>query len=286
MISAGTRSRWAPVVLSVTVLLMAPTAARCDPPTFPTTLSQGTGCQVWDIAGTIRYVENVPGVGTANLTFVLATDDKGKVTGTGALDVTITLPGIGTTVVHMDDPSAKAKVKSSGGGPARFQLASKLKGTFSIAGRSFRATSNFNTKGEIDAVGGFQGTGNFKIGVLVRGQRVKAGGRFPIAFDVTPDPANDGTWDLDVDVASVNGVKLTGSGDAVLATGRVIDTLEVKGKYSTKKDLSEMKLKNGAGAKIQFKNLEADGASNTYTGGSMKYSILGQKSAVSVRGCA
>lgn len=281
MISAGTGSRRAAVVLSAAVLVMAPTAAYSDPPAFPTTLSQGTSCQVWDIAGTMTYVEDVPDVGNLTLTFVVATDDKGRIAGTGALDAAIFVPGFDTFVIDLDDPLAKGKVKSSPGGPAQLQLQSKLTGTTSGAGLSLPTTGSVKIKGEIDAQGSFQGTGTLKLKLL--GQSSKSSG--PIALDVTPDPANDGSWDLNVVVASADGVTLTGIGDAVLATGRVVDNLEVKGKYSVKKDLSNLNLKNVTGAKVLFKNLEADATSNTYTGGSMKYSILGQKNAVSVTGC-
>ena len=276
-------SRWTAAILSAGLLLTAPMAAHSDPPTFSTTLTQGTDCQVWDITGTINYVEDVPGLGRAVVSFTVATNKRGKVNGTGTLDATITaFPGLGTVTARMRDPQIKAKVKASDSGRARFKLESKMKGNISIAGRSIATTSNLKVKGDIDRAGEFQGSGSFRV--KARGVR-PVETRGPITFDLTPNPANNGTWNLNMAVDSANGKTLRGSADVVLATGRVIDDLNVKGKYNSKKDSSKMNAKNEP-TKIQFKNLKADSTTNTFTGGSMKYTILGQKNSAKVDKCS
>jgi hypothetical protein len=246
MISSVTVIRLSAMVMSISLLLMAPTLGHADPPTFPTTLSQGTSCQVWDIAGPITFVEDIPGVGTTTLTFVVATDDKGKITGTGALDATIDVPGIGTFVVDLDDPQAKGKVKSSRVGPPQLQIKSTLTGTTSGAGLVIPSKGKIKVKGEIDAAGNLQGTGSLQF--KLAGQGAKSQGP--------------------------------------LATGRIVDNLIAKGKFSANNDLSKVSLKNITGAKVQLKDLDADAGTQMLTGGSSKYSLMGQKKSFDVAtGC-
>ena len=270
-------------VMAVTaVMVMAPTLGRADPPTFPVTLSQGTSCQVWDIAGTIIEIEDIPGIGSTTLSFMVATDDKGKVTGTGAWTAAFDVPGVGAFVMDLFDPAAKGKVKSSRVGPSKLKLKSKLTGTTSGAGFVFATKANVKASGEIDAAGNLQGTGTIRLKIL--GESIKEKG--PIDLDVTPDAANDGTWDLNLNITSADGIKLAGSGNAVLATGRVVADLIAKGKFKVKTDLSKVSLKNTTGGKVQLKNLAADAGAGTLTAGTLKYKLLGQKRTVDVAtGC-
>ena len=278
MIRSITGKRLLTVMASAALMVMAPTLGRTDPPTFPTTLSQGTSCQVWDISGTIFDTEVVPGVGTTTVTFVVATDDKGKVTGTATWTATIIIPGIGTFDMALSDPLVKGKVKSSRVGPPMLKVKSKMTGTTSGAGFIFPTTGKIKISGEIDAAGNLQGTGSAKLKLL--GESGASVG--PIILDVTPDPANDGTWDLNLNITSADGVNLAGSGNAVMATGYVVGNLIASGKYNATDDLSKVKLKNSTGGKVQLKNLAADATAMMLTAGSLKYSLLGQKRLVDI----
>ncbi len=274
-----TGNRLLTVMASAALMVMAPTLGRTDPPTFPTTLSLGMGCQVWDIAGTIVDIETVPGVGTTTVTFVVATDDKGKVTGTGTWTADIFVPGVGQFVMNLSDPLVKGKVKSSRVGLAQLKLKSKMSGTTSGAGFIFPTKGSIKVSGQIDAAGNLQGTGSAKLKLL--GESAKSAG--PVVLDVTPDAANDGTWDLNLNITSPDGIKLAGSGNVVLATGRVVADLIAKGKFKVKTDLSKVNLKNSTGGKVQLKNLAADAAGTPMlTAGSLKYALLGQKRLVDI----
>ena len=267
-------------VMAVTaVMVMAPTLGRADPPTFPVTLSQGTSCQVWDIAGTIIEIEDIPGIGSTTLSFMVATDDKGKVTGTGAWTAAFNVPGVGAFVMDLFDPAAKGKVKSSRVGPPKLKLRSKMKGTIAGEGLVFPTKGVVKLLGEIDAAGDLVGTTALNLKGRGTGEKFKRA----VLLDVTPDAANDGTWDLNLNITSADGVNLAGGGNAVMATGYVVDNLIASGKYNATDDLSKVNLKNSTGGKVQLKNLAADAAGTPMlTAGSLKYALLGQKRLVDI----
>ena len=281
MIRSITGKRLLTVMASAALMVMAPTLGRTDPPTFPTTLSLGMGCQVWDIEGIIVDFLDEPGVGTQTITFIVSTDDKGKITGTGTWVLTILDPE-GDIVVSLSDPAVKGKVKSSRVGPTKLKIKSKLIGTTTGQGITIPTKGSLKASGEIDATGTLQGT--FTASLKLAGQSFKETG--PDSLDVTPDAANDGTWVLNLNLTSANGVNLAGTGNAVMATGYVVGNLIASGKYNATDDLSKVKLKNSTGGKVQLKNLAADSGMLLFTAGSLKYSLLGQKRLVDIAtGC-
>jgi hypothetical protein len=91
---------------------------------------------------------------------------------------------------------------------------------------------------------------------------------------LSPD---EGLWTLSLDVVDIDGTALGGSAVATLGNGRVL-YYEVKGKYSSKKDRSTLKLKGtGAdtGSSIKLKDALLTGS--TIESGTITHKILGHR---------
>jgi hypothetical protein len=119
-----------------------------------------------------------------------------------------------------------------------------------------------------------------KFKTTVSGIPIKKGifkEKAPFAFPLAQGPGNDGSWPLALDITSADGRSLTGTAEAQLSNGRIIDNLAGSGKYNAGNDTSKLSLKGLGGAKIKLKDLTADGNTQTLVGGTLKYKILGQK---------
>jgi hypothetical protein len=251
-------------------------ASRADLPTFQSQLNFGVSCPVWDLTGNLIIPVDVPGLGSGTVSLSLTTDDKGRIQGTGSIAASGFDPFgvLGFIVLDGFDADVRGKIKSSGTG-ARISLKSTLSGSATGSGFVLPATAKLKFKGEVHPGGIARGIGNLKIKVI---KSVQTSG--PFDFSIAPDVANDGSWDLDLDITSPDGQALQAIGDVQLSTGRTVSNLLGEGKYNVGDDSAKLGIKGIGGASVKIKSLLADGGAQTITGGLMKYKLLGQKRAL------
>jgi hypothetical protein len=273
------------VAATMTIGLTAsvpPTIARADIPEFATELEFCGAHAVWDVTGHFEDTfdsSRVPNV-QADIILDLSTNGKGKISGRGSFhEAEGGLLMFGDVFFDLTNVPIEGKIKAKDGA-TRLKFSGGGTGTSGAVGlgtRSFFSEIKFD--GSVNHAGTAVGTWSVSPCVLVCSETVSI------------DLGNDGAWILFLDLVSPDGEVLDGDAEIDFASGRTLEIPITKGKYSSDNDRSKIKVKgeefsSAYGSKVKLKNLNANAALDTITGGEVKYKVLGQKGEVSLsRAC-
>lgn len=250
---------------------------RADIPDFATELDFCGANAVWDITGS--FAESFSGTtergdSVTSIVFLdLFTTAEGNIVGTASYRerefescCSFDVPDVPIEgKIKVKDGITRLKLQGSGTGFLRLDP---------FPDDTFFVKLGF--KGEIVAPGIAVGTWTFKPDNL----------RYSSGL-LSIDLGNDGAWTLFLDTVTPDGKALDGSAEVELATGRILEPLFISGKYSSDKNRSKIKVRGAESSaqyfnKLKLKNLTANSAADTITGGEIKYKILGQKGKLSV----
>lgn len=208
------------------------------------------GLCIWDMSGT--YTDD--SITGCNISFTLAQDAKGKITGGGSASCSVYEPSVGWIDIDMGY-SVKGNIKQKNG-IAKVKMSLKFKGNASAMGETFKLTAMEKIMAEISC-GDTTINGTVKAKACIKKVGCES---FRGAFTDSLPPGMDGS-SLLVFVVDQVGKKLLGDGVLELSNLSTIN-FNVKGKYNSKKDESSFASKgtgDSKGCKLKVKIDESDG---------------------------
>jgi hypothetical protein len=257
---------------------VSPSIARADIPEFATELEFCGAHAVWDVTG--HFEETFDSSSRSNvqadIILDLSTNGKGKISGRGSHhEQEGSLLQFGDVFFDLMNVPIEGKIKAKDG-ITKLKFSGGGTGTSGAVGlgvRSFFSEISFD--GSVNQTGRAVGTWSVSPCVLVCSENVSI------------DLGNDGAWTLFLDIATPDGKALEGDAEVDFGSGRTLEAPITKGKYSSDNDRSKIKVKgeefsSAYGIKVKLKNLAANAALDTITGGEVKYKLLGQKGELSL----
>lgn len=242
-------------VLWVMILLPALSYAEVPSGHYENHFGQ-PGTDIWDLSGTYSETNY-----DNSFDYSIVQDDKGKISGQG-IEMFIYDDEYDVTLYSTISGSLK-----SIGNVTRADVKLKGSGTATDGYQAWNVKAKMSDTFYIDKINGLLiGYGKGKICAQEEGCA-------PLYINEELDiPGEaDGSWDLVLDIQSVDGKNLTGIASVILSNGRV-EPLALKGKYNAKTDLAKLSLKGSAG-KLTIQAHAATGALHIQT---VKGKLLGQ----------
>jgi hypothetical protein len=242
-------------ILFVALIALGPAVAYAELPSGSYNVHFGQQKAVWDVSGTYHIDDFA-----TSQDFTLIQDDKGKITGQG----TGTASESGFNIQM--NFTLRGAIKGSSG-VTQTSLGAKYTGTATDGIQTLNVTGNIKVVAGIDDLTN-QLSGTAKGKICVKGAACDA---INDTIDIQIPASEDGTWDLAMDIQSVNGVNLSGTAMATLKNGRT-EALALTGKYNSGTDMAQLKLKGSAGQIM----LNAQFLGSVVTIQTMKAKLLGQ----------
>ncbi len=266
------------VVFSICLL---PVPSQADSPGGMSIDVTFTGLNaIWDVESedNTGYVENCyvePGLGNVCSEVItqaqVYVDSKGRLTGTGQMEFTMTVDGEEALKGDVAGP-LKGKLKNKLGivyFDTKFKgkgLAESPNGLFGDA--KLPISTSFKTAGMVDQAGDVSSTSPGKVCVKTVGCE-----RFVAVSEVKT--LSDGSWILHMDIVEDDRGRLSGTGLAQTVLEEI--PFSIKGKYNAKKDIASLKLKPDdahKGSQIGIRELRVVPGDGFY-GQATKYKVMG-----------